>query len=121
MRLYLIVQGVLLVIFGGVALMDPMLLGEQLGVEIAGRHGTFEFRGIYGGVSLGAGIVCLLGAFLRRFSNPGLMFLAIYMGGYLIGRAAAIGLEGQPEDYYWAFIGYEAVSFLLALLFLSRR
>ena len=75
--------------FGFWSITAPVGMTARLGVEAGGIAGTFELRGIYGGVSLGIAILCGLGALRPRFEFPALCAVAAYMGGYVIGRGAS--------------------------------
>lgn len=93
----------------------------RLGVSAEGVSGTFEMRGIYGGVSLGAAILCALGSFRPKFESPALCFIAAYMGGYLIGRAASFAYGDSAMASNWQFAGFELVMFILAAGLIARK
>ena len=120
-RLFLFVLSVIFFAFGGLSLVDPISMAENLGVEIGGRHGVYEMRGIYGGVSFGAAILCLSGALKSSMARPALYFLLAYMGGYVFARAAGIYFDGVPEPYFWTFIGFETVTALISLALLRKN
>ncbi len=107
--------------FGLWSLFDPMGMTAQLGVEIGGPNGTFEVRGIFGGVSLGAASICLAAAIKDNLVRPALWFIIIYMGGYCFARIASVGLGDLPEAATWRFVAFEAVAFLIASALLKRR
>ena len=78
-------------------------------------------RGIYGGVSLGAAILCLLGALNPRFAFPALCFVTAYMGGYALGRLGSLIAGDSAVNSSWIFAGYEVLMFVLALILLLRH
>ena len=93
----------------------------QLGVSAEGISGTFEMRGIFGGVSLGAAILCALGALRAKFEFAALCFVAAYMGGYLIGRAASFAYGDTAMASNWQFAGFELVMFMAATVLIMRK
>ncbi|MCI5044257.1 MAG: DUF4345 domain-containing protein [Aquisalinus sp.] len=119
LRLFLLLQTIIFAVFGTLMLLEPIELAARMGMEIGGRNGSFEMRGIYGGVSLGIAVLCLLGSLnVRQYARPALFMLITYMGGYIFARAAAIMLEGPPSAEFWVYIVFEAVTGLCALLLL---
>lgn len=112
-RAYLTLMAAMFAAFGLWSMLQPLAMTASLGVEVGGPNGAYELRGIYGGVSLAAALLCAAGAVGGHLRRPALWFVAVYMGGYLFARAAAL-LLGPPPTGYAAFIAFEAVSFLLA-------
>ncbi len=107
-RAFLLLNAVAFGVFGAFALLDPIALVGGFGLEAGGRHGAYELRGIYGGVSLAAALFCALGVLRERLARPALMFILTYTGGYVFARFAAMVFDGPPEPYYWSFIAFEA-------------
>lgn len=112
-RSYLTLMAAMFAAFGLWSLLEPLSMAASLGVEVSGPNGAYELRGIYGGVSLAAALICAAGAVRESFRTPALWFIMVYMGGYLFARAAAL-LLGPPPTGYAAFIAFEAACFLLA-------
>ncbi len=109
LRGFLNLVGVLFAVFGLYSLTSPLIMTSGLGLDATGPHASFELRGIYGGVSLGAAALCFVGSFRLRYARPALWFLVAYMGGYIFGRAYALIADGAPEPYFWSFIAFEAL------------
>ncbi|MEM9374953.1 MAG: DUF4345 family protein [Pseudomonadota bacterium] len=120
-RIFLGLTGLMFVAFGGWSLTDPIGMTSGLGVSVQGVSGTFEMRGIYGGVSLGAACLCLLGAARERFEFAALCFVAAYMGGYLIGRGASFFYGDSAMSSNWIFAGFELVMFLISAALAARK
>lgn len=93
----------------------------RLGVTPGGVAGIFEMRGIYGGVSLGAAILCALGSGRPKFELPALCFIAAYMGGYVIGRAASFAYGDSAMASNWQFAGFELVMFMASAWLVARK
>lgn len=120
-RLFLGAMALMFVAFGLWSLMAPEAMTSQLGVTVSGPNGTFEMRGIFGGVSLGASALCAAGAIKASMVRPALWFIVTYMGGYCLARLASVGLGDLPEPSTWRFVAFEAVSLLVAVLALRLR
>ena len=50
-KIFLAAMALMFTAFGGWSLLDPLGMTSQLNVEINGPNGSFEIRGIFGGVS----------------------------------------------------------------------
>ena len=120
-RIFLAFTALTFVAFGFWSITDPVGVTARLGVSPEGISGTFEMRGIYGGVSLGAAALCALGAIRPRFEFPALCFIAAYMGGYVIGRAASFAYGDTALASNWQFAGFELVMFIAATWLLLRK
>lgn len=120
-RVFLALTALIFFAFGLWSLFDPVGMTAQLGVEPGGVSGVFEMRGVFGGVSLGAAGLCLLGALRARFEFPALCFIAAYMGGYVVGRGASFVAGDTALSSNWFFAGFEAVMFILATYLATRR
>ena len=120
-RIFLTALALMFLAFGFWSITDPFAMTSQLGVEIGGPAGVFEMRGVFGGISLGGAIMCAAGAIKADMTRTALWFVATYMGGYVIGRAASLLAGDTAPMNSWIFGGFEAVVFLIAMTFLFRR
>lgn len=120
-RIFLGLTALMFFAFGFWSITDPAGMTSRLGVEVGGPAGVFEMRGIYGGVSLGAAIMCLLGALRPDFSFAALCFVLTYMGGYIIGRAASFVAGDTAQTTSWIFAGFELVMGLIALALIVKN
>ena len=107
--------------FGLFSLFRPEVMTSNLGVDISGPNGTFEIRGIFGGVSLGAALLCVAGTFQKQMIRPALWFLIAYMGGYCLARLASIGLGDLPTPGTWRFVAFEAFALIVTMVALNRH
>lgn len=107
-------------VFGFWSITDPGGMTARLGVEVGGASGLFEMRGIYGGVSLGAALFCLLGAVRERLAFAALCFVTTYMGGYVLGRGASFAFQDTALTSNWLFAGFELAMFVVAAALLTR-
>ncbi len=113
-RFFLALMALMFAAFGLYSLLNPLGMAAGLGVDVGGPNGAYELRGIYGGVSLAAGLLCAAGALRAGPRQSALWFLVVYMGGYLFARGAALLLGPPPTPDFAAFIAFEALSFVLA-------
>ncbi|MEO1189414.1 MAG: DUF4345 family protein [Pseudomonadota bacterium] len=120
-RVFLAFSALMFAAFGLWSITDPEGMTARLGVTIGGTSGVFEMRGIYGGVSLGAAALCAMGAWRDRFSFAALCFVAFYMGGYLVGRAASFAYGDSALASNWQFAGFELVMFAIAAWLVAKR
>ncbi|MFN4025555.1 MAG: DUF4345 family protein [Hyphomonas sp.] len=114
-RLFLALMALLFAAFGIISMADPVGMAAGLGVDVGGPNGAYELRGIYGGVSLGAALLCGAGAVRAALRLPALWFIIAYMGGYIFARAAALALGPAPTEAYIGFIAFEAAALAGAL------
>jgi hypothetical protein len=114
-RIFLALQALSFAAFGLYSLANPIGMAAGLGVDVSGPNGAYELRGIYGGVSLAASLMCGAGALRPGLRLPALWFLIVYMGGYVFARAAALLLGPPPTPGFAVFIAFETVSLLLAI------
>jgi hypothetical protein len=115
-RFFLALIALMFAVFGAITMLDPIAMAASLGVEVGGPNGAYELRGIYGGVSFGAAALAAGGAITERLRRPALWFLVAYMGGYIFARAAGLALGPAPTADFYAFVGFEAVCLILAVL-----
>lgn len=107
--------------FGFWSVTDPVGMTARLGVEAGGIAGTFEMRGVFGGVSLGFALLCAIGAVREKFEFPALCAIAAYMGGYVLGRGASFLYGDTAMASNWYFAGFELVMFVIAASLIARR
>lgn len=119
-RIFLALTALMFFAFGLWSIIDPVGMTARLGVEPGGISGVFEMRGVFGGVSLGAAVLCALGAMRARFEFPALCFISAYMGGYVIGRVASLISGDTALAANWYFAGFEAVMCLMAIFLITR-
>lgn len=123
-KLFLGLVAALFALFGVISLANPIGMAESLGVAVGGPNGAYELRGIYGGVSLAAALLCAGGAIRPSLTLPALWFLIVYMGGYVFARGFALLLGPAPTSAYIGFVAFEVIVLAGALLCLraaSRR
>lgn len=120
-RSFLLFVAAMFLGFGIWSAIDPAQMTSQLGVTVSGPAGLFEMRGVFGGVSLGAGALCLGGALRHDMARPALWFILSYMGGYVIGRLASFIAGDSATMTNWTYAVFEALLFAAAALLLQKK
>ncbi|MDX1291329.1 MAG: DUF4345 family protein [Hyphomonas sp.] len=120
-RLFLGLLALTFLAFGLWSLLDPAAMTASMGVNPGGPNGVYEARGIYGGVSLGAGLLAAGGVFLPRLVRPALWFIAAYMGGYVFARIIGLAVGDTPTSDFLMFTGFEAACAVLAVVALMNH
>lgn len=115
-KLFLGLVAALFVLFGAISMANPLGMAASLGVVVEGPNGAYELRGIYGGVSLAAALLCAGGVLRAAFRLPAIWFLIVYMGGYVFARAFALLLGPAPTSVYVGFVAFEVAVLAGAIL-----
>lgn len=121
-RIFLGILGLTYLAFGTWSLLDPVAMSSSMGVIAGGPNGIYETRGIYGGVSLGAGLLAIAGVFRQRMVRPALWFITTYMGGYVFARIVGLISGDAPTTDFLMFVGFEIACLVVAVvLFVAYR
>ena len=117
-RIFLGILGLTYLAFGTWSLLDPAAMSSSMGVIAGGPNGIYETRGIYGGVSLGAGLLAIAGVFRQRMVRPALWFITTYMGGYVFARIVGLIAGDAPTTDFLMFVGFEIACLVVAVVLL---
>lgn len=115
-KLFLGLVAALFALFGAISMANPLGMAASLGVVVEGPNGAYELRGIYGGVSLAAALLCAGGVLRAAFRLPAIWFLIVYMGGYVFARGFALLLGPAPTSVYIGFVAFEVAVLAGAIL-----
>ena len=112
-------------LIGGWAILDPLAAGldlgwpsfmEAVGLSVASSIGYSEIAGIYGGLNLCIGIMCLIGIFKKDIGIFSIKLITFLVGSIAFGRVLFSMLPTTPS-FYNSFFVFE-VSALVVGLFL---
>ena len=112
-------------LIGGWAILDPLAAGldlgwpsfmEAVGLSVTSSIGYSEIAGIYGGLNLCIGIMCLIGIFKKDIGIFSIKFITFLVGSIAFGRVLFSMLPTTPS-FYNSFFVFE-VSALVVGLFL---
>lgn len=102
------------------ALLDPQtvmtMVDVQMGDNITARN---SIRAFYGAVNLAFALYWAYAAF--RAQREGLVLVALYTGGFAIGRLLGIALDGMPGAFAVQWLMVEGVCALLAVALLTQK
>lgn len=121
-RLFLSLNAILFLGFGVYTFTNPGAIVDMIAPGGVDADGVYELRSNYGGVSIGAGLLCLAGVIRAAVQRPALFFLFAYTGGYAFGRVIAFALSGGVVPSL-PLIGYgvfEIVTATVAFVLLRR-
>ena len=125
-RLFLLTYAVLYFGIGACAMIDPVKDALELsnvpsfmdavGLKVSDVIGYSEVAGLYGGINMIIGLLCLLGLFSRGIATYVLSLLAFLTFSIALGRYLFALIPSTPTFYNTFFI-FEVVTFVLSLAF----
>ena len=125
-RLFLLLYAVLYFGLGAWAIIDPVKDALELnnipsfmdavGLKVSAEIGYSEVAGLYGGINMIIGLLCLLGIFSRGITTFVLSLLAFLTFSIALGRYLFALIPSTPTFYNTFFI-FEVVTFFLSLSF----
>jgi hypothetical protein len=89
---------------------------DAVGLKVSGVIGYSEVAGLYGGINMIIGLLCLLGLFSRGIATYVLSLLAFLTFSIALGRYLFALIPSTPTFYNTFFI-FEVVTFVLSLAF----
>ena len=123
-RLFLLTYAVLYFGIGAWAMIDPVKDALELsnvpsfmdavGLKVSDVIGYSEVAGLYGGINMIIGLLCLLGLFSRGIATYVLSLLAFLTFSIALGRYLFALIPSTPTFYNTFFI-FEVVTFVLSL------
>jgi len=128
-RIYLLFMAVVYGIIGVWAILDPLLgaleLGypsflEAVGLSVTSQIGYSEIAGIYGGLNLCIGIMCLVGIFKENIGIFSIKLITFIVGSIAFGRVIFSMLPTTPGFYNTFFI-FEVCAFFVGIILLYLR
>ena len=126
-RVFLLIYAVLYFGIGAWAIIDPVKdaldlsiqipsFMDAIGLKVSGVIGYSEVAGLYGGINMIIGLLCLLGLFSRGIATYALSLLAFLTFSIALGRYLFALIPSTPTFYNTFFI-FEVVTFFLSLFF----
>tara|TARA_B100000212_G_C27380201_1_gene536686 strand:- start:2860 stop:3234 length:375 start_codon:yes stop_codon:yes gene_type:complete len=111
---------------GGWAILDPLAAGldlgwpsfmEAIGLSVRSEIGYSEIAGIYGGLNLCIGIMCLIGIFKKNIGIFSIKLITFLVGSIAFGRVIFSMLPTTPS-FYNSFFVFEVSALAIGLLLL---
>ena len=125
-RLYLLLMGFIYGLIGIWALLDPLLGALELGypsflnavgLAVTSPLGYSEIAGIYGGLNLCIGIMCLVGIFKQNIGIFSVKLITFLVGSIALGRVLFSLLPTTP-GFYNSFFVFEISALLIGIILL---
>ncbi len=113
-------------LIGGWAILDPLAAGldlgwpsfmEAVGLSVTSSIGYSEIAGIYGGLNLCIGIMCLIGIFKKNIGIFSIKLITFIVGSIAFGRVLFSILPTTPS-FYNSFFVFEVCAFVVGLFLL---
>jgi peptidoglycan/LPS O-acetylase OafA/YrhL len=101
--------------FGGLLLFAPTALTTLTEIALPTPVALMEVRGVYGGFFIGTALFLLLCARRESWLQPGLVALAVIMGGLLVGCTLGFILHGAGNPLIYLLYISEAAGLMIAL------
>ena len=121
-RLYLFLMGLIYLAIGVWAIFDSLFdslpsFMEAVGLSVTSEIGYSEIAGLYGGLNICIGFMCLLGLFKEEVGVFSIQFLTFLTGSIASGRVIYSFIPATPSFFNTFFI-FEMIACLLGLWFL---
>ena len=125
-RLYLFYMAFVYFLIGVWAIFDPLIGALELGypsflnavgLSVTSPLGYSEIAGIYGGLNLCIGLMCLVGIFKNNIGIFSIKFITFLVGSIAFGRVIFSLLPTTPGFYNSYFI-FEISAFIIGIILL---
>ena len=125
-RTYLLFMALVYGLIGGWAILDPLAAGldlgwpsfmEAVGLSVTSSIGYSEIAGIYGGLNLCIGIMCLIGIFKKDIGIFSIKLITFLVGSIAFGRVLFSMLPTTPS-FYNSFFVFEVSALVIGLFLL---
>jgi len=125
-RFYLLFMAFVYATIGAWAILDPLLGALELGypsflnavgLSITSPLGYSEIAGIYGGLNLCLGIMCLVGIFKKNVGIFSIKFITFLVGSIAFGRVIFSMLPTTP-GFFNSYFVFEIIAFFVGLILL---
>jgi len=103
--------------YGVACLVWPALPADYAGLAINSGDAYSEMGAMYGGLQIGFGLFCLLGATRTGYFRPALVLLVLCVGLLALGRAYSTITGADPVGgYTWGAMAFEFSTAILAAI-----
>jgi hypothetical protein len=118
-RWFVGIHAAVFVAFGLVFLAAPEALGALLGIRLESAVAVADFRAMYGGLSLGTGLLFAVSIRRDTWLTPSLFTIGATSGCLALGRLMTALSHGKLGAPIYVFSAMEIASFLLAVFLLT--
>jgi uncharacterized protein DUF4345 len=120
-RVLLWVSALVFIAYGLACLYSPLLPAGYAGLTLSNGDAYAEMGAMYGGLQLGFGVFCLMGALRMDFRGPALTALVLLVGGLAVSRLYFTATGDEPvAGYTYGALVFEWLTAGLAALALKK-
>ena len=120
-RVFLVIAGLMWVVYGAYLLAMPQALAPLAGVTATSVTGTIELRAMYGGLEIAVGLFALIAAFVPGMLFSGLLMMGLASAGFGITRLLSAAFVGEFSTYTRQGLSLELPLMLISAWFLYRQ
>ena len=121
-KIVLWISAIAFIGYGLVCLVSPDIPAGYAGLALTNGDAIAEIGAMYGGLQLGFGLYCLLGAVNSTLERPALGLLVMCIGAVGLSRLAWTLMEVAPVgDYTYGAMAFELTLAILAALALRKH
>lgn len=120
-RTVLWILGVVFVVFGGIAMVQPTSMTGPPGIDASALGAMTEVRAVYGGLQLGFGAFLIWAARNGSRWTHALIAYGFLIGGVGLCRLVGLLIEGHWSGFHVFALCFEWITAGLALWLGSRR
>jgi hypothetical protein len=120
-RVFLVIAGLMWVVYGVYLLAMPQALAPLAGVTATSVTGTIELRAMYGGLEIAVGVFALIAALVPGMLFSGLLMMGLASAGFGITRLLSAAYAGEFSTYTRQGLSLELPLMLISAWFLFRQ
>ncbi len=117
---YLLVVGVLTILFGGIYLLMPSIMTEPAGFGPLRGSALTDIRATYGGFQIGMGAFLLWAAGAEDRMRAGLILIALSIGSLFLSRTLGVLMDGELSAFHMQGLAIES-TLTAVTLYLIRK
>lgn len=107
--------------FGLALLIVPAQILGMIDIQLGSPSAMSDARADYGGCAVGIGLFLALCVRRPSWHSAALLCTALSLGGFALGRALSLVLDGMPKPIILVLLAAEAGGAITAAILLARR
>lgn len=121
MRLFIAFNALVYLAFGPAFYFFPQALAGLLGITLGSPTALADFRAMYGGLPLAAGLLMAIASKRASWQEPAYFLCMAGAAGLLFGRVLSIVLCGAPGLPIYGFMASEIVALVWGAILYRQR
>ena len=118
-KFYLVFMGLTYFAIGAWAIIDPGFT-DAIGLQVTSDIGYSEIAGIYGGLNLCIGFMCVVGIFKENIATFSIKFITFLVGSIALGRVLFSMMPSTPS-FYNEYFAFEVCAFIAGIFLLYQQ